>query len=101
MTVEQCVQVTPEESERLLARPLVRVEGFPIPDSAQRRWRKSEADDWEFSRNLLLLALKDGGELFSWDIHENHASSQGYVVIRDGTIIARMETEYGLSDPPH
>jgi hypothetical protein len=105
VAIEECIQITDEESNRILAKPLVRVDGFPIPHADQRRAEEHRLDctpeDWEYSRDLLLAALNEGGELFFWDRHHNWSSAKGYVVVRDGRVVAKMTISHCLADPPH
>jgi hypothetical protein len=101
VTIEQCVEVTPETSDHILSRELTPVDGFPIPHAGDAHPHDGGKEDWEFSRRLLLAALGQGGKLFFVRHRDAYQSSEGYAVVREGRVVASMTTCFTLSDPPH
>jgi hypothetical protein len=93
---------TPEESVKLLAslEPYIEpeeVSGFPIPP-VREQLPELEREDWEFHRRWLLEAIEQGGTLYAWQQEQPKARFAGYLVVKDGKVLATMRTQVLLWD---
>jgi hypothetical protein len=57
-----------------------------------------EQCDYKWHQQWLQQGIALGGTLFAWHSGDTHSRFAGYVVIKDGQILAKMCTEICLSD---
>jgi hypothetical protein len=89
------MEYTAEESKRILASLagcMEPVEGFPVP-AARENLPQLDREDWEFHRRWLRSAMNEGGTLFAWRQAYPQAKFGGYLIIKEGQLIALMRTE--------